>query len=157
MVRISIPHYGTTPQVDVPKVSRKNSVRGLQYLHFFYCSYVASRTCFVTLCISTAQLLFLVFPMMLCSRLYLNLLFIQLNFLACRALPNCLLLDWLVPCYFDCNGLLLQILLVVAALALCVALSMFVADKYLTNTGYALESNSSDEDNIECVLEQASR
>jgi hypothetical protein len=42
-------------------------------------------------------------------------------------------------------------LLVVAALALCVALSMFVADKYLTNTGYALESNSSDEDNIECV------
>ena len=45
----------------------------------------------------------------------------------------------------------LQMLLVVAALALCVALSMFVADKYLTNTGYALESNSSDEDNIECV------
>ena len=44
-----------------------------------------------------------------------------------------------------------QMLLVVAALALCVALSMFVADKYLTNTGYALESNSSDEDNIECV------
>lgn len=40
-------------------------------------------------------------------------------------------------------------LLVVAALALCVALSMFVADKYLDNTGNVLESNSSDEDNIE--------
>lgn len=26
MVRISIPHYGTTEQVDVPRVSRKNSV-----------------------------------------------------------------------------------------------------------------------------------
>jgi hypothetical protein len=26
MVRINIPHYGTTEQVDVPKVSRKNSV-----------------------------------------------------------------------------------------------------------------------------------
>jgi hypothetical protein len=42
-------------------------------------------------------------------------------------------------------------LLIVAALALCVALSMFVADKYLTNTGNVLESNSSDEDNIECA------
>jgi hypothetical protein len=45
----------------------------------------------------------------------------------------------------------LQMLLVVAALALCVALSMFVADKYLGNTGNVLESNSSDEDNIEFV------
>ena len=45
----------------------------------------------------------------------------------------------------------LQLLLVVAALALCVALSMFVADKYLSNTATALESNSSDEDNIECT------
>ena len=42
-------------------------------------------------------------------------------------------------------------LLIVAALALCVALSMFIADKYLGNTGNVLESNSSDEDNIECV------
>jgi hypothetical protein len=26
MVRVNIPHYGTTEQVDVPRVSRKNTV-----------------------------------------------------------------------------------------------------------------------------------
>ena len=58
-------------------------------------------------------------------------------------------LDWRV--YFTLKPLFQKILLVVAALALCVALSMFVADKYLENNGSVLESNSSDEDNIECV------
>jgi hypothetical protein len=33
MVRISIPHYGTTEQVDVPRVSRKNSVSSSSHAH----------------------------------------------------------------------------------------------------------------------------
>ena len=34
MVRISIPHYGTTEQVDVPRVSRKNSVSCAYFISY---------------------------------------------------------------------------------------------------------------------------
>jgi hypothetical protein len=93
-------------------------------------------------------------------------LFLLLNLMSCRThqSPFLLLLTRSLcvlsrrgvplPCAYVhvLNLHLQQLLLVVAALALCVALSMFVADKYIGNTGNVLESNSSDEDNIECVL-----
>ncbi len=124
MVRISIPHYGTTEQVDVPRVSRKNSV--------------SLPDCTVSFC-----------------RLFLH---HNHQYRHQSSLSSSTHISFHHSCN-ACRGTHshapsaapFQMLLVVAALALCVALSMFVADKYLTNTGYALESNSSDEDNIECV------